>query len=131
MLPLPLPRPAPAGFFPADLPGYGLGYPLLLGPEMGVKRARQVLTALHDGGYLSPTLTSGLRVTLTGYGADARALGYAQLSFVWNAAGYISASANLQGLPATVLGAYITKAQVGGAAGVCACEGCLPHQRHA
>jgi hypothetical protein len=90
---------APYGFFPRQLPGYPVGFPVLLHNALPAARAAVLLQYLLDGNYLDGS-TEVLTAELLAFNADLSVFGYAKAEFEWQADGSISGRLAFQGLPA-------------------------------
>jgi hypothetical protein len=81
---------SPYGFFITPLAGLRDGYPVLMDSRLPAKRAKQMLTYLADGAYLSRLSTSQLTAQMFAYNAQLRVLAYYQAVFQWSPQGAIT-----------------------------------------
>ena len=91
---------SPYGFFHHPVTGYEDGYPILIDPRISQKRAKQMLTYIREGKFLSATLSKSMTMQLVSFNADTKVIGYWRLDLTWNEEGVISGKPIYQGLPA-------------------------------
>lgn len=91
---------SPYGFFHHPVTGYEDGYPILIDPRISQKRAKQMLTFIREGKFLSATLSKSMTMQLVCFNADTKVIGYWRLDLTWNEEGVISGKPVYQGLPA-------------------------------
>jgi len=75
------------------------GYPVIMDAGLPLKRVKQALTYLHDGGFLSSALTSSMTARLLSFNPDARVFGYWRATFEWMEQGTIEMRSIYKALP--------------------------------